>query len=73
MEALRAWRRQRSQADKVPAYVVAADTLLAAIAQARPANLEELAQIKGIGPRKLQLYGPEILAVVLAAAGDPYE
>jgi DNA helicase-2/ATP-dependent DNA helicase PcrA len=71
MEALRAWRRERSQADQVPAYIVAADTLLGAIAQVRPATLDELARIKGIGPKKLQLYGREILAVVQSAAADP--
>ena len=57
MEALRAWRRQRSQADKVRAYVVASDALLRSIALALSQTLEELAAIKGIGPKKLQLYG----------------
>jgi DNA helicase-2/ATP-dependent DNA helicase PcrA len=69
-EALRTWRRQRSQTDKVAVYLVASDALLKAIAQTRPATLPELARIKGIGPRKLELYGTEILAVVQAAAKD---
>jgi superfamily II DNA helicase RecQ len=44
--------------------VVAHDTVLQRIAAARPQNEGELAEIKGIGPRKLAQYGPAILDVV---------
>ncbi len=65
--ALRAWRTQRARADAVPAFVVAHDSMLAAIAEARPASLAGLRRIKGMGPTKLERYGAEILAVVLAS------
>ncbi|MFI5259909.1 MAG: ATP-dependent helicase [Candidatus Limnocylindrales bacterium] len=64
IEALRRWRRERASADGVPAYVVAHDTLLAEIAAERPRTLPALRRIRGMGPAKLESYGPEILAIV---------
>jgi DNA helicase II / ATP-dependent DNA helicase PcrA len=63
-DALRAWRRERAAADGVPAYVVAHDTVLAEIAELRPHTLPALRRVRGMGPTKLERYGPEILAVV---------
>jgi DNA helicase-2/ATP-dependent DNA helicase PcrA len=63
-DALRAWRAERARADGVPAYVVAHDSTLVAIAEARPRSLEFLALVKGLGPTKLDRYGADILAVV---------
>ncbi len=64
LAALQEWRRQRARQDDVPAYVVAHDAMLAAIAAERPASLAALRRIKGMGPVKLDQYGPEILAIV---------
>jgi DNA helicase II / ATP-dependent DNA helicase PcrA len=64
LDALRAWRRRRATADAVPAYVVAHDTTLAEIADARPRTLPALRRVRGMGPTKLERYGPEILAVI---------
>jgi DNA helicase-2/ATP-dependent DNA helicase PcrA len=61
-EALRAWRRVR--ADGGPAYIVASDATLRAIAELRPTSMKALAGVLGIGPTKLELYGDEILEVV---------
>jgi superfamily II DNA helicase RecQ len=63
-EALRAWRRERSGRDGVPAYVVFADRTLRAIAVSRPSSLTALRAVDGIGPTKLELYGEDILALV---------
>ncbi|MGH9061027.1 MAG: HRDC domain-containing protein, partial [Acidimicrobiales bacterium] len=68
-DGLRAWRRERSQRDKVPAFIVCSDRTLRAIAAAQPTSLVALRQVDGIGPTKLELYGDEILAVV-GAAGE---
>ena len=63
-ERLRGWRAEvATQTDK-PAYTVLVDGTLAAIAQTRPASMAELAQVKGIGPAKLDRYGPDLLALV---------
>ncbi|HYK94702.1 MAG TPA: ATP-dependent DNA helicase UvrD2 [Candidatus Dormibacteraeota bacterium] len=64
LEALQLWRRDRARADAVPAYVVAHDSMLQSIAEARPASATALARVKGIGPAKLERYADEILAVV---------
>jgi DNA helicase-2/ATP-dependent DNA helicase PcrA len=66
--ALREWRTQRARADQVPAFVVAHDTTLAAIAEARPQTLPQLRRVRGMGPAKLEKYGEEILEA-LARAG----
>ncbi|HSL34571.1 MAG TPA: ATP-dependent DNA helicase UvrD2 [Candidatus Limnocylindrales bacterium] len=66
LAALRAWRSRRAREDGVPAFVVAHDTTLAAIAEARPASAAALRRVKGMGPTKLERYGDEILAVVEA-------
>jgi DNA helicase-2/ATP-dependent DNA helicase PcrA len=64
VDALKAWRRQRAQADGVPAYVVLHDSTLAEIAARSPRSLFELGRVKGMGPTKLERYGDEILAVL---------
>jgi DNA helicase-2/ATP-dependent DNA helicase PcrA len=64
--ALRAWRRERSRADGVPAYVVFDDKTLAAIAAARPASPAALAAIRGVGPAKLARYADEVIALLAA-------
>jgi DNA helicase-2/ATP-dependent DNA helicase PcrA len=63
-ERLRAWRSQTAQSSSVPAYVVFSDATLQAIAETRPANRRELAGLPGIGARKLEMYGDEVLATV---------
>ncbi|RBY77305.1 ATP-dependent DNA helicase [Blastococcus sp. TF02-09] len=63
-ERLRAWRSQAAQAQSVPAYVVFTDATLQAIAETRPATLRELSGLPGIGARKLELYGEDVLAAV---------
>ena len=61
---LRAWRSQVAQSASVPAYVVFTDATLQAIAETRPGNLMELSSLPGIGARKLDLYGADVLAAV---------
>jgi ATP-dependent DNA helicase RecQ len=64
VERLRHWRRERSQTDSVPAYVVFSDATLQELAAAQPRNLGELAGVKGIGPAKLERYGDELLSLL---------
>jgi DNA helicase-2/ATP-dependent DNA helicase PcrA len=67
LTALRIWRTGRARADGTPAFVVAHDTMLTALADARPTSLAALRRVKGMGPAKLEKYGAEILAVIAAA------
>ena len=69
-DALRAWRTVRAREDAVPAFVVASDQNLTAISEARPTTLAALERVKGIGPAKLDRYGPDILAVVARIAAE---
>ena len=62
--ALRAWRAEVARSHNLPAYVIFHDTTLAAIAQRAPRSLEDLQGISGIGARKLEAYGDEVLRVV---------
>ncbi|WCO66422.1 ATP-dependent DNA helicase UvrD2 [Iamia majanohamensis] len=70
-EALRTWRRERSRADGVPAYVVFSDATLDALARRAPASTADLARVPGIGPAKLERYGADILALVAEGDGTP--
>ena len=63
LAALKAWRTARARHDAVPAYVIAHDTTLAALAEARPATIPALGAVKGMGPGRLEKYGAEILAI----------
>ena len=65
---LKAWRAEVSRSHNLPAYVIFHDATLAAIAQAAPRQIEDLSGISGIGNRKLQAYGQEVLRVCTAAA-----
>ncbi len=64
MADLRAWRTARATADAVPAYVIAEDALLTAVVAERPASPAALRRVKGMGPKRLERYGEEILAIV---------
>ena len=64
LEALQIWRRERAKQDAVPAYVVAHDATLVEIAADKPRSISQLRRVKGMGPVKLDSYGPEILAIV---------
>src|SRR5436190_137875 len=62
--ALKAWRGEVARAHNLPAYVVFHDATLAEMADLRPDSLDALAAISGVGARKLDAYGEQILAVL---------
>jgi ATP-dependent DNA helicase RecQ len=65
--ALRAWRSETARQRGVPAYVVLHDSTIDGIAAVRPATLTELRGIAGIGDKKLEHYGDELIALVRAS------
>jgi ATP-dependent DNA helicase RecQ len=69
LAALRAWRSQVARQRGVPAYVVLHDSTIDGIATARPATLTQLRGIPGIGDKKLEHYGDELIALVKAEQG----
>ena len=64
-EYLREWRRNTAKEQGMPAYVVLHDTTLEEICSIKPSSIAELLNITGIGERKAEMYGKEILAVLL--------
>ena len=66
-EALRAWRAEVAQSHNLPAFMIFQDATLAAVAALGPASLDALAGVSGIGAKKLQAYGEEVLRVVAGA------
>ena len=63
-ENLRRWRSEVARGHGVPAYVIFHDATLREIAMVSPQTLTELAQVSGVGDRKLQAYGEELLRCV---------
>lgn len=61
---LREWRRTMAREQGVAAFVVLHDTTLEEICRRKPASIAELRSITGIGERKAELYGKEILGVL---------
>jgi ATP-dependent DNA helicase RecQ len=61
---LRTLRSELARRDGVPAYVVFPDRTLAEIATRRPRSLAALADVRGVGPTKLDRYGEQFLAAV---------
>jgi hypothetical protein len=66
LKKLKAWRLQRATADRVPAYIVAHDATLEALAANPPDSIMSLRATKGFGPKKAETYGPDILEVIEA-------
>jgi ATP-dependent DNA helicase RecQ len=60
-EYLREWRRNMARENKVPAYIILHDSTLEELCRRRPANFAELKQVTGIGEKKADVYGAEIL------------
>ncbi|MEV0173379.1 ATP-dependent DNA helicase UvrD2 [Streptomyces sp. NPDC050803] len=62
-ERLREWRAVQAKRSGQPAFCVFTDKTLMAIAEATPDDENELARIPGVGLRKLNRYGAEVLDI----------
>ncbi|GAB3081529.1 ATP-dependent DNA helicase UvrD2 [Intrasporangium mesophilum] len=69
-DRLRAWRLAVAREASVPAYVVFTDATLTAIAEAGPRDESALAAISGVGARKLEQYGGDVLALIGGATAE---
>jgi ATP-dependent DNA helicase RecQ len=67
-DALRAERARLARAQGVPPYIIFHDTTLLSLAIRRPRDAAELAEIPGMGERKIERYGAAFLAVLAAEA-----
>jgi ATP-dependent DNA helicase RecQ len=64
-DRLRAWRKEAAEGK--PPYVVFNDTTLREIVTVRPASLDELSDVNGVGAAKLAKYGDQVLEILAAA------
>ncbi|MGE5450395.1 MAG: DNA helicase RecQ [Acidobacteriota bacterium] len=62
--SLKTWRAEVAREHNLPAYVVFHDATLADMARIGPQTLAELGTISGVGAKKLQAYGAQILSVL---------
>ena len=67
-ERLVNWRSREAQEQRVPPYVVAHNSMLRAMAKAKPATLAQLGGIPGFGKQRSERYGDAILAIIRGEA-----
>ncbi|MCO5977600.1 DNA helicase RecQ [Ideonella oryzae] len=67
--ALKAWRAEVAREHNLPAYIVFTDATLRQMAEQAPSSLAELGQVSGVGAKKLEAYGRQILRVLEAQPG----
>lgn len=63
-ERLKVWRRIKANKENVKPYIIFSDSSLMEIVNILPKNLEELKEIRGVGEKKLQKYGEEIIDII---------
>jgi ATP-dependent DNA helicase RecQ len=66
-DRLRALRRLLAERQHVPPYIIFTDATLHGFASVKPASLEGMLEVKGVGERKLARYGKAFLAVIAGA------
>jgi ATP-dependent DNA helicase RecQ len=66
LDALKAWRAEVAREHNLPAFVIFHDATLRAIAAEKPRSMADLDGISGIGQKKREAYGAEVLRVVSA-------
>ena len=64
---LKAWRAEIAREHNLPAFVIFHDATLRAIAERAPQSLRDIEGIAGIGVKKLEAYGAEVLRVCASA------
>ena len=70
MNKLKSWRADLAKDNKVPAYIIFDDKTLKLLAAKKPSDEDELSVIKGIGKKKLEEYGEEVLAIIATFEGN---
>jgi ATP-dependent DNA helicase RecQ len=64
-EKLRWWRMESARKHNVPAYVIFHDATMREIAKVQPQSLDDLRGVTGVGEKKLETYGAEIVALMV--------
>ena len=69
-EALRSLRRKLAEEHSVPPYVIFPDATLLEMLRSQPGSLREMAEVSGVGARKLERYGQAFLQVLNGAVEE---
>ncbi|MDQ3920032.1 MAG: HRDC domain-containing protein [Acidobacteriota bacterium] len=69
VKALKSWRLNLANTQRVPAYMICHDRTLEHLARTRPETLEALAQIYGLGESKIKKFGEEMLRALRESCG----
>jgi ATP-dependent DNA helicase RecQ len=69
-EALRSLRRKLAEEHSVPPYVIFPDATLLEMLRSQPGSLSEMAEVSGVGARKLERYGQAFLEVLNGSASN---
>ena len=64
LEALKKWRKEKAYKERIKPYIIFSDTSLISISNSKPKTLEELLEIRGVGTKKIEAYGKELLSII---------
>jgi ATP-dependent DNA helicase RecQ len=64
LTTLKAWRATVAKAHNLPAFIIFHDSTLLALAVRQPQNLADLQGVPGVGQKKREAYGPQVLAAL---------
>ena len=67
LKTLRTWRLSEARRRRIPAFRILGDRTLEALVRARPADLDELLDVHGIGPTIARKYGTKLLEVLASS------
>ncbi len=61
---LKVWRKNKANKENIKPYIIFSDSTLIEITNKLPITIEELKNIRGVGEKKIQKYGEEIIALI---------
>jgi ATP-dependent DNA helicase RecQ len=64
LATLKAWRATVAKAHNLPAFIIFHDSTLLALAVRQPQNLADLQGVPGVGQKKREAYGPQVLTAL---------
>ncbi len=71
LTTLKAWRATVAKEHNLPAFIIFHDSTLLALAVRQPQNLADLQGVPGVGQKKREAYGPQVLAALGVSSFDP--
>ncbi|MFT7618235.1 MAG: superfamily II DNA helicase RecQ [Planctomycetota bacterium] len=71
--AIRSWRSNLAQEEGVPPYVILTNKQLLAIVAQRPESLAALGHVEGIGKKKIERFGAQLLQALQTTTAAPTE